>query len=711
MIKSITLKNFRKHRDAAFGFGPGLTTLRGSNEQGKSTVVEAVAYALFGVKAIRSSLSDAVTWGEAESSLKVTLVIDIEGTEYTVTRGKSGAEVNYGGGIVTGQTEVTNFTAGRLKVDPSSATKLMFSAQLDVRGALEAGPKATTELIEKLAGFDQIDSLIELMQEKLTLGNTAGALAAVAAAQDEMTRARTLAVPVDEIGHKRRIDAARSAYNAALSNVSTCEIVERTAAETLARLREGSVHRDGLVRDYRRAKYAAQTASEALDSIVLPDEPISVDAKVGALQQRIADEENAMAIRETFAKVKFGLKPFEGKPYPGTLDDLKLLLQDGAKRAQEAKDAVLTLTGDLKLLNAQLTHGTCTFCGKDFSGVPEVAARNAVTEEAISRTETEIAAARKDGSRYAEQVALMSVIERHEREAQALIHVGGAFVEVTSKGSLPTQFKWVGPVVAELGSGDTRALRKEIKALQESVTAFALAKSRRGDAGRALGEADAVLVAATVALEACQEIDTSAAQFAVDEARVRTQSARASLAEAHKDLSAHERSLEDALSNYKRAAADVKGATERHACALKSVAELEFNNALLKRVRAARPLISDKLWSIVLQAVSSYFSEIRGFKSRVTKESDGFQVDRHPITSMSGSTLDALGLAIRVALVRTFLPASPFLVLDEPSAAMDDDRTGNMLGFLSTCGFKQVLLITHEALSETVADNVITLEG
>ena len=79
------------------------------------------------------------------------------------------------------------------------------------------------------------------------------------------------------------------------------------------------------------------------------------------------------------------------------------------------------------------------------------------------------------------------------------------------------------------------------------------------------------------------------------------------------------------------------------------------------------------------------------------------------VGSLSGSTLDLLGLAIRVALVKTFLPTCPFLILDEPASAMDSNRTALMMGFLSGVGFNQIILVTHEDLSEAVANNVIEL--
>ncbi len=75
----------------------------------------------------------------------------IDGVEYVIKRSKSGSEVVYDDGRVTGQTETTNFLCAKMGVDPAMAAKLMLSAQNEIRGALDAGTKATTELIEALS--------------------------------------------------------------------------------------------------------------------------------------------------------------------------------------------------------------------------------------------------------------------------------------------------------------------------------------------------------------------------------------------------------------------------------------------------------------------------------------------------------------------------------------------------------------------------------
>jgi len=50
-IVSVQLKNIKSHREAEFTFAPGINVLSGANGSGKSTIFEAIGYALFGVNA------------------------------------------------------------------------------------------------------------------------------------------------------------------------------------------------------------------------------------------------------------------------------------------------------------------------------------------------------------------------------------------------------------------------------------------------------------------------------------------------------------------------------------------------------------------------------------------------------------------------------------------------------------------------------------
>jgi ABC-type transport system involved in cytochrome bd biosynthesis fused ATPase/permease subunit len=120
-------------------------------------------------------------------------------------------------------------------------------------------------------------------------------------------------------------------------------------------------------------------------------------------------------------------------------------------------------------------------------------------------------------------------------------------------------------------------------------------------------------------------------------------------------------------------------------------------------------VIANKLWGSVLAGVGSYFSQIRGERSVVSRTEDGFTVNGSGVAGLSGSTLDALGLAIRLALVKTFMPTVGFISLDEPAAACDEQRELAMLGVIAAAGFDQVILVTHSDAPEALAQNLVQI--
>ena len=55
ILKNLTLKNFRKFKDATIEFPDGVTGVVGLNGAGKSTIFEAIAWVLYGSVAARTS--------------------------------------------------------------------------------------------------------------------------------------------------------------------------------------------------------------------------------------------------------------------------------------------------------------------------------------------------------------------------------------------------------------------------------------------------------------------------------------------------------------------------------------------------------------------------------------------------------------------------------------------------------------------------------
>lgn len=712
MLNRIKLTNFRKHTSTEMPLLDGLMVLRGLNEAGKSTLLEGILYVLGGVKFLRSPLEEAVTWGEPVSSLKAELDLTIDGVQYHAKRSKSGAEVTYDGGRVTGQSEVTSFLFGKMGVEAAAAAKLMLSNQNEIRGALEAGPKATTELIERLAEFDQIDLLIERMQERLTLGSATTLETQLTRAEEDLVLAQAAAVKPDFDKLNSDVDTARAAHQQAYNALATLDSDHTVATTKVDEARAAQNKFEQAQANLENATLRLSQFSMTLESAQAAANNVKVWEKTEAqVDQEIANLEQADLHIKAYGRVVKLLQAPDEVVEGYSFEGLQAYIADLAQAEKLAQTSLASTGSSLYLAKSALTSGTCSWCGQDFSHLPEVAEKNAKAQAEVDRLTAVEQVVKAKLKTLEEDLAEANEIVRLSTPRISALLSNPQYLERVGE-TLPPTLKWIGPDLDSLGDPDTaldaaRRLRSEMRA---TISAEAAAKTRyetllaqRPGLEEALANAKA-------------QVEATAARPNLDEALARRD-----------EVLAKRRPLEALASNQQAVARDaeytLRDAERTFTQAIEKVEHLEesvlalrhqlktlaFNNTLLKRVRQCRPAIADKLWTIVLNSVSSYFSEMRGAKSRVTKDTDGFKVDDHSVTGLSGSTLDILGLAIRVALVRTFLPNAPFLVLDEPCAAMDATRTEATLGFVVSCGFKQVLLVTHEDTSESVADHLIQL--
>src|SRR5258708_32476075 len=93
-IKSIRLQNFRQHADTRIEFESGLTGIVGANGTGKSTILEAIAWALYGNPAARGK-RDSVRWllAPAGATVRVELDFALGGHTYRALRKGTRAEL------------------------------------------------------------------------------------------------------------------------------------------------------------------------------------------------------------------------------------------------------------------------------------------------------------------------------------------------------------------------------------------------------------------------------------------------------------------------------------------------------------------------------------------------------------------------------------------------------------------------------------------
>lgn len=708
MISKISLKNFRQHRELTIDLQPGFTALRGENEAGKSTVLEAILFALFGIRACRNS--DIATWGESDKSVKVELWMTLPGDELHISRSKSAAEINYAGQTVTGQTECTKFIESQLQLQPGLGPKLMVAKQRDIQGVLEQKNGQATELIEDLADLAVIDRIVDKLQAKYPTGNT------------KLVESRIETATNQIIGYK---DAVEQLQQKAADLPSEEDIGRQDTA--VDELKQQIVNLQG------ELDGAKQERDEAA---AINDNRAKVIRKLNAAQDYLAGLKNQLAAMEskrpaapactaTLDELDVALVDMERQRviyrkyqtfitktanYKKLLDDSETELRKQIKSLQSQveayKEKVSSAPHMLDTLRAQIVAASvCGFCDKDVSQFPEVAEKNAELQKKIDDLADALA-------RITEWKA---AAEAELKRLTDILNVGQLPISlddslyVVDDSVFPARITWKGEVPADPAQEIGR-----LQAERDAWIAFNAASNQFNRQMASLereidnGQQEVTdLEAAVALLPPCP--DTSALSAAVEklladinETAVAAESAGHKLADMQRAVKDYQDALVAARKNLLDAELRLNEAKDE-------LAEITFNNGLVKKLRTVRPEIANKVWASVLGAVSHYFSAMRGTKSIVTKENDAFLVDGKPVDSYSGSTMDVLGLALRIALIRTFLPTCDFMLLDEPFAACSDGRQTAALGFLAGAGFNQMLVITHEDISETVADNLLTL--
>lgn len=704
MFKRQRLINFRQHRDLEIHYLPGVNTIRGQNEAGKTTLLEAAAYTLFGSRlALRESLDQVVTYGEKVSTLKTELDVEVNGVVYCGKRSKSGAEVWLADGaqpLVVGQDECTRFWETLLGVSGKVASDLMLANQTSIRGALEGGANAPVLLIEKLANFSIIDRVINLVQEEVPCGQ----LKPLQTRINEL-QAR-LEAPVEELdvaGLKEQADsadlAAFSAKEIRDAALKACDEQRPRASDAQNKANEVTTLSVRLADARTRL---AQTEN-ALSQIVVPDAP---DAKrIEALRRTAEDVERNERARAAMSALD-RLPEVEAEWDEG-MESLLAAIKSAENSAAEYRTHVQTWEGTvIRKESALIKETSCAFCAKDLTDVPEVELHN-------GQLLTEIEDAKGKVAHWREQLA---EAEGSAADLRAVVTASNARDRVYQKYAefitldeqfVPARWTWSGPDcdgAVDDPRGELRRLEQQQRnhdqlsgALQQATQTRETAGAKVAELSTALTFANANAAGVVHELEKARELANklAAAEVALQNAQRGLQQARGALETAqavHRERQAARERLEADLA--------------REQDNLTATAQ---GNRLLEKLRGARPQIADRLWKVVLTSVSTYFSTIRGKASIVTREDNGFKVDGQPVEGLSGSTLDALGLAIRVALVKTFLPNCGFMVLDEPAAACDDGRETNLLGLVASVGFDQVVLVTHSDLSDSFAQQVIQL--
>jgi exonuclease SbcC len=255
--------NFRQHADSTLSFGSGLTGIIGPNGSGKTTVLEAIAWALYGNAAARGT-RDSIRFARAgpRAAVRVELEFDLAGHRYRVVRGLTSAELYLDGAsspIANSITAVSELLQRRLGMTRAEFFNTYFTGQKELNVMAAMGPSERAQFLSRVLGYEKLRAAQTLVRERrrLIVAEQAGLRGGMpdadaiwrqlAEAESRLAAARTVAEESD----RRRVETAERLARVA-PEWARAQTERERLQEILSELRVAEGEEQSLLRELDR---------------------------------------------------------------------------------------------------------------------------------------------------------------------------------------------------------------------------------------------------------------------------------------------------------------------------------------------------------------------------------------------------------------------------------------------------------------------------
>lgn len=188
-LLKLELKNFRQHKSTILTLKDGVTGILGQNGSGKSSLVEAISFSLYGSKSIRGTLDELKSRDEPEGVLNVALTFEIDSTVYRVERSLSDAKFFVGGKLeVKGSRDVTSKIEHVIGMNYDEFVSTFYTEQKGLEFlSRKKGGAERERFIMRLLGYDKVEKVQEkLRDQKRNLKSVISSLEFVDSSEEEL---------------------------------------------------------------------------------------------------------------------------------------------------------------------------------------------------------------------------------------------------------------------------------------------------------------------------------------------------------------------------------------------------------------------------------------------------------------------------------------------------------------------------------------------
>ena len=172
-LNRLYLKNFKRYREREFEFSYGLTGIIGKNGAGKSTIFEAIIFALYGeTKQNKESIK--YCKADVKEEVLVVLYFTIDDKEYKIERALKGraltakAELYQADELIASSVKGVNESIVKLLgMSKEAFVNTVFASQKELTALSQLKSDERKKIIRKLLGLERVDRVEKLIISKL----------------------------------------------------------------------------------------------------------------------------------------------------------------------------------------------------------------------------------------------------------------------------------------------------------------------------------------------------------------------------------------------------------------------------------------------------------------------------------------------------------------------------------------------------------------
>lgn len=757
-LMHLSTTNFKKLGTFECDFTKGLNVIAGDNAQGKSTTLQAIEAALFGVTVVPGKKENIPTWGQTKFSLTLRFKLQAGNEFYELTRTGTTAklirklhvqagEIKPDEIVANGSTPVTAMVEDLLGLSAKDWNLFVQSKQGSSAGILDFGAAALNRKVEEFAGVDLIDK-VQAEAQRMAVLNTSHADANtvseedVKAAYDECqaaSEAKQLAsfnveaAEVDLNGHGEftmEKPPATEPMRQAIRDVDTLSnkigVAEVQVKNMQERVDEAKKRLEGRVlQDAASLQAELQKAKTAGGELAVAEKNLQDEASHRKAVQQATDESD-LTLNARQVEFTGNWAEFDEDASQAVIDEMNIDIPaaevDLAARQEEVGKAKGAYD-NLLMLSDGAVCPTCQRAKEDHDPV-KLAAE---AEEARIYWES----CKTSTAEYQTSINNMKADLKGRVETLAAYNKAAAAVDSASEGYNANK-----EALAKLRKGEgiqkdleaataaltaSREAYAELNAKLKGVTAaneaFTADKDALTKAEKALSENEVTLQLLNDQLEAMPEPPTDADLAAAVKAEADYQAALTNFNSVKQALAFAVTEAQSACRFAEQAYAIAEGKVEGHKAA--AVKALEFTilakkySRLVQFLRDRRQAYLVEVWDTIM-GVASKLVRIAS-KDTITAisndEGEFFYVEDGtlaPTASASGAQKAMIGVSLRVGLARALYGKDSLLSFDEPTESCREHNAASLAAMIAGSA-KQVLLITHRETDQALAQNIINV--